>query len=84
MRFSKEKNLLPLGPKEPRGRWAWKTTLAGRYPPRLRRSWAAILARAAPVTARGADATSLERWETDLARAAGCLAPDSAYQPVCP
>eukprot|EP00959_Pyramimonas_sp_CCMP1952_P047100 983274-Pyramimonas_sp.AAC.1 len=49
------KVLLPPGPGHPRGRWARKPTLAGRYPPRLCRSWAAILARSAPVSARGGE-----------------------------
>ena len=62
--------------------WAWKTTLAGLYPPRLCRTYARVLKSVSPPGAL--HASDLGRWEADMARAAKKPVPAEPWEPRCP
>ena len=62
--------------------WAWKTTLAGLYPPRLCRSCAQVLK---SVAVPGAShASDLGRWEALMAAASQKPVPAEPWSPSCP
>ena len=62
----------------------WRTSLAGRYPPRLCRAWAALADAAAPANARadGGEAPLSEWWERGLAACQDFPPPERCVVPT--
>ena len=69
------------------GKWTWRTSLAGAYPPGLCWSWAKVLAAVAPKAGwrDGKDSLLSPQWQFDLCSACGIQAPKQPQGiPRCP